>query len=117
MRRVQLKKRIQCLQARLRNLNYYVKSRKIDKNFEKLFDFLVADKLKESLPPGPLQFVLSKEGTDFYEASFVADLADIHVNNRIGVAIPNKTSFGFVPNGKRNQQFTWFSLEEHSRNR
>jgi hypothetical protein len=93
--------------ARLKNLlNYYVKSRKVDKNFEKLFDLLVADKLKESLPPGPLQFVLSKEGTDCYEASVVADLADIHVNNRIGLAIPNKTSFGFVPNVKRNQQFT-----------
>src|SRR5678815_242072 len=93
--------------ARLKNLlNYYVKSRKVDKNFEKLFDLLVADKLKESLPPGPLQFVLSKEGTDCYEASVVADLADIHVNNRIGLTIPNKTSFGFVPNVKRNQQFT-----------
>src|SRR6188768_1963864 len=105
--------------ARLKNLlNYYVKSRKVDKNFEKLFDLLVADKLKESLPPGPLQFVLSKEGTDCYEASVVADLADIHVNNRIGLAIPNKTSFGFVPNGKRNQQstpnfgFDWKSNQE-----
>src|SRR5688572_23959433 len=105
--------------ARLKNLlNYYVKSRKVDKNFEKLFDLLVADKLKESLPPGPLQFVLSKEGTDCYEASVVADLADIHVNNRIGLAIPNKTSFGFVPNVKRNQQstpnfgFHWKSNQE-----
>ena len=34
--------------ARLKNLlNYYVKSRKVDKNFEKLFDLLVADKLKD----------------------------------------------------------------------
>src|SRR5688572_6692741 len=74
--------------ARLKNLlNYYVRSRKVAKDYDKLFDLLVADKLKESLPPGPLQFVLSKEGTDCFEASNVADLADIHVNNRIGMAV------------------------------
>ena len=81
--------------ARLKNLlNYYVRSRRVERNFEKLFDLLVADKLKESLPPGPLQFVLSKEGTECFEASVVADLADIHVNNRIGLAFAAKSNFG-----------------------
>src|ERR1700733_8146580 len=77
--------------ARLKNLlNYYVQSRKIDKDFDLLFDLLVADRLKEELPPGPLQFVLAKEATDCLQSSVIADLADIHVNNRIGFGMPYK---------------------------
>src|SRR5688572_10771461 len=96
--------------ARLKNLlNYYVRSRKVAKDYDKLFDLLVADKLKESLPPGPLQFVLSKEGTDCFEASNVADLADIHVNNRIGVTIPNRTNSDNRFNVQRFQRTPYLS--------
>ena len=63
--------------ARLKNLlNYYVKSRQVNDDYERLFDLLISDKLKESLPPGPLQFILSKEGTECFKASMIADLAD-----------------------------------------
>src|SRR3984885_10907993 len=87
--------------ARLKNLlNYYVQSRNIDKDFDLLFDLLVADRLKEELPPGPLQFVLAKEATDCLQSSVIADLADIHVNNRIGFGMPYKVTGGF---GKVNQ--------------
>ena len=82
--------------ARLKNLlNYYVQSRNIDKDFDLLFDLLVADRLKEELPPGPLQFVLAKEATDCLQSSVIADLADIHVNNRIGFGMPYKVTGGF----------------------
>src|SRR6218665_1959240 len=81
--------------ARLKNLlNYYVKSRQVN---ERLFDLLISDKLKESLPPGPLQFVLSKEGTECFKASMIADLVDIHVNNKIGVPSYSKQSYGSRP--------------------
>src|SRR6218665_2119793 len=53
--------------------------------YESLFDLFISDKVKESLPPGPLQFVLSKEGTECFKASMIADLADIHANNEIGM--------------------------------
>jgi len=50
-----------------------------------MFDLTVADKLKKTLPPGPLQLVFAKEGTECFQASMIADLADIHVNNKIGM--------------------------------
>src|SRR6218665_396929 len=72
--------------ARLKNLlNYYVKSRQVNDDYGRLFDLLISDKLKESLPPGPLQFVLSKEGAEYFQFSMIADLADIHANNKIGM--------------------------------
>src|SRR6218665_1778542 len=74
--------------ARLKNLlNYYVKSRQVNDDYKRLFDLLISDKLKESLPPGPLQFVLSKEGTECFKASMIADLANIHANNKIGMPL------------------------------
>src|SRR6218665_2495310 len=63
-------------------------------DYENLFDLLISDKLKESLPPGPLQFVLSKEGTECFKASMIADLADIHANNKIGMPSYSKQSYG-----------------------
>ena len=62
-----------------------MKSRQVNDDYERLFDLLISDKLKKSLPPGPLQFVLSKEGTKCFKASMIADLADIHANNKIGI--------------------------------
>src|SRR6218665_3427224 len=79
------------LTARLKNLlNYYVKSRQVNDDY----DLLISDKLKESLPLGPLQFVLSKEGTECFKASMIGDLADIHANNKIGMPSYSKQSYG-----------------------
>ena len=48
--------------SRLRNLlTYYLDSRKVN-DFDSLCDLLVSDRLKEALPQGPLNYVLSLEG-------------------------------------------------------
>lgn len=65
--------------ARLKNLlNYFVKSRQVDDNFAKIFDLIMADKLKEILALGPLQFVLSKERAECLPSTMIAD---IHANS------------------------------------
>ena len=83
-------------------LNYYVKSRQVNYDYGRLFDLLISDKLKESLPPGPLQFVLSKEGTECFQSSIIADLADIHENNKIGMPSYSKQSYGSTLSDKKN---------------
>src|SRR6218665_4010871 len=99
--------------ARLKNLlNYYVKSRQVNDDYERLFDLLISDKLKESLPPGPLQFVLSKEGTECFKASMIADLADIHTNNKIGMPIYSKQSYGSTLNDKKNSSGNGFRFPD-----
>ena len=79
--------------TRLKNLfNYYVHSRDVKQDFNKLCDLMVADRLKEALPYGQLQFVLMKEGTECLTSDMIADLADLHVNNKIGyVGVPKPT--------------------------
>src|SRR6218665_990623 len=73
--------------ARLKNLlNYYVKSRQVNDDYGRLFDLLISDKLKESLPPGPFQCVLSKEGRECFKASMIAALAELHATNTIGMS-------------------------------
>src|SRR6218665_3250810 len=84
--------------ARLKNrLNCYVKSRQVNEDYGRLFDLLISDKLKKSLPLGPLQFVLSKEGSECFQSSMIADLADIHANIKIGVPSYSKQSYGSRP--------------------
>ena len=68
--------------ARLRNLlMYYLRSRSVEKDYDKLCDLLVSDRLKSCLPPGPLNYVLSLEGNDWYTPDKVASLSDTFVNN------------------------------------
>jgi len=67
--------------ARLRNLlSYYLRSRQVD-NFDKLCELLVSDRLKADMSDGPLNYVLSLEGSDWFSPDKVATLADISVNN------------------------------------
>lgn len=68
-------------------LKYYINSKQVDNDFDKLVDLLVADRLKESLNSDILQFVVSKEGVDVFTASQIADL---YVNNRIGQCYQEK---------------------------
>src|SRR6218665_1084839 len=99
--------------ARLKNLlNYYVKSRQVNDDYESLFDLLISDKLKESLPPGPLQFVLSKEGTECFKATMIADLADIHANNKIGMPSYSKQSYGSTVSYKKNSSGNGFQFPD-----
>jgi len=95
--------------ARLKNLlNYYVGSRQVNDEYVKLFDLLISDKFKETLPPGPLQFVLSKEGAECFQSSMIADLADIHANNKIGVPSYSKQSYGNTLSDRRNSSGNGF---------
>jgi len=73
--------------TRLKNLfNYYVRSRNVKQDFDKLCDLMVADRLKET-SPGPFQFVLMKEGTECLTSDAIADLADLYVNNKIAYSL------------------------------
>ena len=63
--------------ARLRNLLfYYLASKGIGDDFDKLCNLIIADRLKGSLPHGPLNYVLSLEGDDWFTRDRVAYLAD-----------------------------------------
>src|SRR6218665_1280166 len=99
--------------ARLKNLlNYYVKSRQVNDDYGRLFDLLISDKLKEVLPPGPLQFVLSKEGAECFRFSMIADLADIHANNKIGVHSYSKQSYGNTLSDMKNSSGNGFRFPD-----
>lgn len=62
-------------------LTYYLRSRVADKDVKKIFDVLIADKLKDCLPAGTLQYVLSLEGDLSFSPSKVASSADIYASN------------------------------------
>jgi hypothetical protein len=62
------------------NLTHYLRSRKVD-SFDKLLDLFVADKLKDTLAPGALRYVLGLEGDSCFTSQRVANAADIHESN------------------------------------
>src|SRR6218665_3894566 len=99
--------------ARLKNLlKYYVKSRQVNDDYGSLFDLFISDKLKESLLPGPLQFVLCKEGTECFKSSMIADLAYIHANNKIGMPSYSKQSYGSTVSYKKNASGNGFQFPD-----
>ena len=68
--------------ARLESLlSYYLRSRDADKDPVKMFGVFVADKLKDTLAPSTLHYVLSLEGDGNFTASKVAATADIYASN------------------------------------
>jgi len=81
--------------ARLRNLlSYYLKSRLVE-DYDTLTELLISNRLKESLPHGLLNYILTQEEKGWYVASKVASLADVYVNNRatvIGQKAPESKS-------------------------
>lgn len=62
-------------------LTYYLRSRHADKDVKKMFDLFIADKLKDCLPPGALQYVLSLEGDESFSPSKIASNADTYTSN------------------------------------
>jgi len=69
--------------ARLRNLlQYYLSSKNVGQDFDRLCELIIADRLKSSLPHGPLNYVLSLEGDDWFTSERVAYLADTFVSHR-----------------------------------
>ena len=74
--------------ARLRNLlDYYLRSRDVC-NFDSLCNLIISDKMKSGLTQGPLNYVLSLEGEEWFTPDKIANLADIYVNNHKTNQIP-----------------------------
>lgn len=70
------------------NLRYYLRSREVDKKFDRLCDLLVADKLKTCMDNGPLNYILSLEGGNWFGAKQVAELADVFTANHAPTSQP-----------------------------
>ena len=47
-----------------------------------MIELLISDRLKGSLPQGPLNYVLTQEGEGWFTSEKIASLADVFVNNR-----------------------------------
>jgi hypothetical protein len=62
------------------SLTHYLKSRSVD-SYQKLMDIITADKLKDTLSPGALRYVLGLEGDECYTSHKVANAADIYCSN------------------------------------
>src|SRR6218665_2061450 len=58
------------------------------------------------------QFVLSKEGTECFKASMIADLADIHTNNKIGMPSYSKQSYGSTLSDKKKSSGNGFRFPD-----
>src|ERR1043165_7220109 len=65
-------------------LMYYLKSRKITDEFDKLVSLLVADRLKESLSKACLDYILAQEKEEWLSCEDVANAADIYVASHDG---------------------------------
>ena len=65
-------------------LLYYLKSRQITNEFDKLVSLLCADRLKESLPKPYLDFVLAQEKGEWLGYKELAEAADIYVASHSG---------------------------------
>ena len=63
-------------------LSYYLAGKGVGGDFDKLYDLTIADRLKGSLPHGPLNYVLSLEGDDWFAPDRVAYLADTFLSHR-----------------------------------
>ena len=62
--------------ARLRNnFRYYLRSREVNDDFERLCELMISDKLRSCLPQGPLNYVLAAEAGSWHSPDKVAELA------------------------------------------
>ena len=102
--------------ARLRNnFRYYLRSREVNDDFERLCELIIWDKLRSCLPQGPLNYVLAAEAGSWHSPDKVAELADTCVANHasvqsskfVGVAnisvsprSPGKNRKPFAPQGQ-----------------
>src|SRR5678816_3626705 len=65
-------------------LMYYLKSRRITDEFDKLVSLLVADRLKESLSKACLDYILAQEKEEWLSCEDIANAADIYVASHDG---------------------------------
>jgi len=87
------------LASKLRNaFIYYLRSRKIDSDFDKLVSLLCADRLKELIPKECLNFILAQEKDDWLKHDELAHSIDVYMSshNREGVPLRSgNSSFAF----------------------
>ena len=62
-------------------LLYYIRSRQVEGDYERLVNILVSDRLKECLSAPALNYVMNLEGDAFFEPDHVAMLVDMYTNN------------------------------------
>jgi len=95
--------------ARLRNnFRYYLRSREVKDDFERLCELIISDKLRSCLPQGPLNYVLAAEAGSWHSPDKVDELADFYVANHASGAAnvsvsprsPGKNRKPFVPQGQ-----------------
>ena len=81
-------------------LRYYLKSRNDVKEFNALFDLMVADKLKSSLNPSTREYCRLQEGEGTFTSQKIAETADFFMNG-------NDKSFGAEQHPKNNKFQKW----------
>ena len=87
------------------NLRHYVQSRNIN-DFAKLFDLIIADKLKERLAPSALNYVLALEGNKCFTSNDIASNADIYASNYFddgAYKASHVSNFSLRGNGNHNR--------------
>src|SRR5688572_12903220 len=68
------------LASRLHNtMTYYLRSRQVKKDFDKLVSLLCADRLKEMIPKGCLDFILAQEKDSWLSHSELANSIDTYM--------------------------------------
>ena len=67
------------------NFRYYLRSREVNDDFERLCELIMSDKLRSYLPQGQLNYVLAAEAGSWHSPDKVAELADTYVANRASV--------------------------------
>ena len=76
--------------SRLRSLFlYYLTSRKVGKDFDKLVSLMVADRLKEEMPTACLKHVLGiKTAGDCLSCDKLAEAADVYMHSHLASGVP-----------------------------
>jgi len=73
---VQYSTRLNCL------LRYYLNSRVIGENYQRLLDLLGSDRIKEDFPTGMRYHISDKEGMEWFSSACIAQLADLNDSDR-----------------------------------
>ena len=86
----------QLLLSKLKNIwMYYLKSRNVGEDFNKLVSLLMADRMKELLPKECLNFILSQEQEDWLDCDKLARAADTYTATHIKEDVkPYRSEFG-----------------------
>jgi len=69
--------------------SYYLTSRKVDNDFDKLVSLMVADRLKEEMPTACLKHVLGIETSgDTLSCDKLAEVVDVYMHSHLASGVP-----------------------------